>query len=49
VIEGGMIVSRKKEVLETGRIDMEVVLGGGGGRATVWTCDLTPGYVEVNI
>lgn len=49
VIEGGMIVSRRKEILEAGRIDMEVVLGGGEGRATVWTCDLTPGYVEVNI
>lgn len=49
VIERGMIVSRRKEVLEPQEIRMEVVLGGGGGSATVWTCDLTPAYVEVNI
>ncbi len=28
------------------RIDIEV--GGGPGRATVWTCDLTHGYIDIN-
>jgi glutamate N-acetyltransferase/amino-acid N-acetyltransferase len=29
-------------------IDMEVQLGLGRGRATVWTCDLTHGYISIN-
>jgi glutamate N-acetyltransferase / amino-acid N-acetyltransferase len=29
-------------------IDMSVDLGIGPGRATVWTCDLTHGYVDIN-
>lgn len=29
-------------------IDMEVDLGLGEGRATVWTCDLTHGYISIN-
>ena len=28
----------------TSRVD----LGLGGGRATVWTCDLTHGYIDIN-
>jgi glutamate N-acetyltransferase / amino-acid N-acetyltransferase len=30
-------------------IDIEVVVGDGHGRARVWTCDLTHGYVEINV
>ena len=29
-------------------IDIEVALGIGTGKATVWTCDLTKEYVEIN-
>ena len=29
-------------------IDIEVELGIGTGKATVWTCDLTKEYVEIN-
>ena len=27
---------------------LEVTVGGGPGRATVWTCDLTQGYISIN-
>ena len=29
-------------------IAMAIDLGIGPGRATVWTCDLTHGYVDIN-
>jgi glutamate N-acetyltransferase/amino-acid N-acetyltransferase len=29
-------------------IDIRVDLGVGSGRATVWTCDLTHGYIDIN-
>jgi glutamate N-acetyltransferase/amino-acid N-acetyltransferase len=29
-------------------IDIEIDLGLGHGRATVWTCDLTHGYISIN-
>ena len=29
-------------------IDIGVDLGMGDGRATVWTCDLTHGYISIN-
>ncbi len=29
-------------------IDIQVDLGIGRGRATVWTCDLTHGYIDIN-
>lgn len=29
-------------------IDIDVDLGIGAGRATVWTCDLTHGYISIN-
>ena len=49
VIEGGMIVSRNAYVLEEDKIEIEVVMGDGSGESRVWTCDLSPEYVEVNI
>jgi glutamate N-acetyltransferase/amino-acid N-acetyltransferase len=30
------------------KIDITVDLGMGDGTATVWTCDLTHGYIEIN-
>ena len=29
-------------------IDIEIDVGVGRGRATVWTCDLTHGYIDIN-
>ncbi|WP_336986659.1 bifunctional glutamate N-acetyltransferase/amino-acid acetyltransferase ArgJ [Altererythrobacter aquiaggeris] len=29
-------------------VDIQVDLGIGDGRATVWTCDLTHGYIDIN-
>ena len=29
-------------------IDMTVDVGVGRGEATVWTCDLTHGYIDIN-
>lgn len=34
--------------LKGAEIDIEVDLGLGDGRATVWTCDLTHGYISIN-
>ncbi len=34
--------------LKGSEIDMAVNLGIGDGRATVWTCDLTHGYISIN-
>jgi glutamate N-acetyltransferase/amino-acid N-acetyltransferase len=35
-------------VMKEPRIPINVDLGLGSGRATVWTCDLTKEYVEIN-
>lgn len=29
-------------------VEIRLRLGDGSGKATVWTCDLTPGYISVN-
>jgi len=34
--------------LKQGEVTIEVDLGLGEGRATVWTCDLTHGYISIN-
>jgi glutamate N-acetyltransferase/amino-acid N-acetyltransferase len=34
--------------LKGSEIDITVDLGVGPGRATVWTCDLTHGYISIN-
>jgi len=34
--------------LEGQEIDISVDIGMGDGRATVWTCDLTHGYIDIN-
>jgi glutamate N-acetyltransferase/amino-acid N-acetyltransferase len=36
------------EHLKGAEIDLAVDLGIGQGRATVWTCDLTHGYISIN-
>jgi len=34
--------------LKGDEVSIEVDLGLGEGRATVWTCDLTHGYISIN-
>ncbi|MBX9897133.1 MAG: bifunctional glutamate N-acetyltransferase/amino-acid acetyltransferase ArgJ [Qipengyuania sp.] len=34
--------------LKGGEVSVEIDLGLGDGRATVWTCDLTHGYISIN-
>jgi glutamate N-acetyltransferase/amino-acid N-acetyltransferase len=29
-------------------IEIDVDVGVGDGRSTVWTCDLTHGYIDIN-
>jgi N-acetylglutamate synthase/N-acetylornithine aminotransferase len=29
-------------------IEIAVEVGGGSGAATVWTCELTEGYISIN-
>jgi len=36
------------EHMKGSEIDIEVDIGIGRGRATVWTCDLTHGYISIN-
>ena len=53
ITEGGQIVKGYDETPVarhmTGKdIDIEVDLDIGKGKATVWTCDLTHGYIDIN-
>lgn len=53
VAEGGLAVEGYDEApvaahLKGQDIDIGVDLGLGEGRATVWTCDLTHGYISIN-
>ena len=34
--------------MKSQEIDIEVDVGVGRGRATIWTCDLTHGYIDIN-
>ena len=57
---GGLAVARRGEAVEgydetpvaahmRGQdIDFAVDVGVGRGKATVWTCDLTHGYIDIN-
>lgn len=40
--------ARATEHLRGDEIDLRVDVGIGDGRATVWTCDLTHGYIDIN-
>ncbi len=52
VVRSGLVVDlppgRAEEGLRAGRISLQVDLGLGKGRDVYYTCDLTPGYVEIN-
>ena len=53
ITENGQLVPGYDETPVAGHmkgaeIDIEVDIGIGRGRATVWTCDLTHGYITIN-
>ena len=53
VAEKGWVASSYREEdgaeqMKGQKIDIRVDLGLGGGVATVWTCDLTHGYISIN-
>jgi glutamate N-acetyltransferase/amino-acid N-acetyltransferase len=53
VTEGGMVSPAYDEApvaeyMKGSEISLAVDVGVGRGRATVWTCDLTHGYIEIN-
>jgi glutamate N-acetyltransferase/amino-acid N-acetyltransferase len=53
VARDGMVVAGYDEApvaahMKTRSIDIEVDIGIGRGHATVWTCDLTHGYISIN-
>lgn len=52
VADGGRAAAYREEdgkrVMAKAEIGIRVVLGRGGATATVWTCDLSHGYVTIN-
>ena len=53
VARDGMVVDGYDEApvaahMKTRSIEIEVDIGIGRGHATVWTCDLTHGYISIN-
>jgi glutamate N-acetyltransferase/amino-acid N-acetyltransferase len=46
LINGDLELAAKK--LEAKEVRIRVALHSGSGRATVWTCDLTEGYIRIN-
>jgi glutamate N-acetyltransferase/amino-acid N-acetyltransferase len=52
LVRGGQVVTYSEEMASTifagQEIAVSVALGLGTGQATVWTCDLSHGYVDIN-
>ncbi|MGL5254364.1 MAG: bifunctional glutamate N-acetyltransferase/amino-acid acetyltransferase ArgJ [Brevinema sp.] len=52
IMKNGMGVERDERLLQSvmaqKEINMHLILGKGNSTATVWTCDLSPEYVEFN-
>jgi glutamate N-acetyltransferase/amino-acid N-acetyltransferase len=44
----GYSEARATEHLRQGEVRLSVDVGVGSGQATVWTCDLTHGYIDIN-
>lgn len=44
----GYSEERATRFLQTSEIDLRVDVGVGNGVATIWTCDLTHGYIDIN-
>ena len=47
-VKAGYDESLVAEYMKGDEIDIDVHMGVGRGRATVWTCDLTHQYVTIN-
>ncbi len=41
-------LARLVEVMRRDEVDIDITLGLGAGRATVYGCDLSAGYIRVN-
>jgi len=53
VARNGLVVPDYDEApvaahLKGSKIDIAVDIGLGDGKAKVWTCDLTHGYIDIN-
>ncbi len=53
ITDGGQVVPNYDEApvarhIKGSDIVIDIDLGIGRGRATVWTCDLTHGYIDIN-
>jgi glutamate N-acetyltransferase / amino-acid N-acetyltransferase len=52
VVRGGLgvpgVADAAAAALRGAEVDLGISLGGGSGRATMWTCDLNEGYVRIN-
>jgi glutamate N-acetyltransferase/amino-acid N-acetyltransferase len=53
VAEDGLVVPNYDETpvtahVQSSTVDIGIDIGLGEGRATVWTCDLTHGYISIN-
>jgi glutamate N-acetyltransferase/amino-acid N-acetyltransferase len=53
ITKGGQVIPDYDEVpvtehMKGSDIDISVDVGIAGGEATVWTCDLTHGYITIN-
>ena len=46
LIDGDLNLAAKK--LDAKEVQIRVALHSGSGTATVWTCDLTEGYIRIN-
>jgi glutamate N-acetyltransferase/amino-acid N-acetyltransferase len=44
----GYVEAEAAEYMTRAELEIGVDLGLGDGAATVWTCDLTKGYIEIN-
>ena len=44
----GYSEDRANVFLQSDEIEITVDVGVGDGSATIWTCDLTHGYIEIN-
>ncbi len=48
VVRGGYSEERATEHLRNDEVSVRADVGVGDGSATVWTCDLTHGYIDIN-
>ena len=48
VVAPGYSEARATDHLRGAEVGLTVDVGVGDGRATIWTCDLTHGYIEIN-